>query len=357
MGSRMRRSAYLLLAGLLLPAPAAWPQGRVVTDSVRSPALAHNRLGDPATRRVLVYLPPSYGRSPGRRYPVLYFLHGFTSHPEEWVDGTYAGLDLRAAMDSLVAAGSEEFVVVMPDADDRLGGGFYTDSPVAGGWADFVVRDVVGYVDRHYRTLPDRAHRALAGHSMGGYGTLALGFAHPERFGLLYAMSPCCLTFAGELGPTSPTWAAAARAPTAQPANAPPRTAFVVALATALSPAPGRARGYGALPFEPDAAGALRARPNIVARWTARMPIGLAQRLAARVRQRRAPLPEIHLDYGAGDQVASVVPGAEALARTLDSLGIPHTDAIFAGGHVDRVRERVSEHLLPTVGRWLRRGE
>jgi poly(3-hydroxybutyrate) depolymerase len=76
---------YLLIAlvAAACGVRGASAQSRLVWDSVHSAALEHNRLGDSATRRVLLYLPPSYDRSPGRRYPVLYFLHGFTSDPVE----------------------------------------------------------------------------------------------------------------------------------------------------------------------------------------------------------------------------------------------------------------------------------
>jgi S-formylglutathione hydrolase len=340
-----------LLVALLAAAcvvRGASAQSRLVWDSLHSAALEHNRLGDNATRRVLLYLPPSYDRSPSRRYPVLYFLHGFTSDPVEWVDGTYAGLNLQSAMDSLLAQRSiPEFIVVMPDANNRLGGGFYINSPVTGGWADFVVRDLVGYVDRKYRTMADRAHRTLAGHSMGGFGAVVLGFAHPERFGLLYSMSPCCMSFVGLFGPTSPAWAAAAQASTSQVEGAPAGTALVIAMAAALSPAPARARGYGELPFEPDSAGRLEPRNDIIARWEREMPAGLAHRMV----EGGASRPRIYLEFGVSD-VSSVAPGVAALRLTLDSLGVRYTVSEYQGGHIDRVRQRVSEQLLPIVGRW-----
>lgn len=341
-----------LLAAAAAPSQAAG-QSRIVRDTVHSGALECNLLGDSATREVLVYLPPSYQRDPDRRFPVLYLLHGFTSLPSEWLDGSYPGLSLQTVMDSLIGEDSlPDFLVVMPDASSRLGGGFYTNSPVTGGWADFIVRDLVEHVDRQYRTEPDRAHRALAGHSMGGFGALALGFQYPERFGLLYAMSPCCIAFEGEFSPASEAWAAAAKAPSWQVPRTPAGVRLVVALAAALSPAPHRPRLYGELPFEPDKAGRLRARPETLRRWRSRMPIGLVPGLTASA----TPQPEIHLEFGLQDRLPSVGAGVRALARTLDSAGVRHSVSPFEGGHVDRMPERVSGYLLPTVGRWFRSG-
>jgi enterochelin esterase-like enzyme len=346
-----RLGSALLCASLA--ATALHAQGQIVRDSLHSRALEGNLLEDSPVREIVTYLPPSYRTAPNRRYPVLYLLHGFTSTPDEWLDGSYDGLDLRLAMDSLIAARAiDEFIVVMPNVDTRLGGGFYTDSPTTGGWATFVVHDLLTFIDGRYRTIPERGARALAGHSMGGYGTLVLGFAHPELFGMLYAMSPGCVTFVGEIAATSPAWAAAAAATTWPMAGAPRGTTFVVALAAALSPAPGPGRWYGRLPFEPDSAGQLRPVPAVRARWEARMPLGLVSSLEAAT----GPPPAILIEYGLQDQVPSVVPGSRAVEAALDAAGIPNTVIAYTGGHIDRQRQRISEHLLPAVGRWFGSG-
>lgn len=342
------RGLFLLLCALAGRAAPGAAQSRIVHDTLFSTALEKNLLGDSAAREVLVYLPPSYGREPGRRYPVLYLLHGFTSLPSEWLDGSYPGLNLQTMTDSVLAADSlGEFLIVMPDANSRLGGGFYTNSPVAGGWADFVVQDLVDYIDGRYRTIADGPHRALAGHSMGGYGTVVLGFAHPDRFGMLYAMSPACLAFQGELAPTSEAWTAAAASSTYTVPRTPAGARFVVALAVALSPAPDSARRYGELPYEPDAAGRLVAHRKALSRWEARMPLGLVSVLRkSRVR------PALTIEYGTQDHLACVPAGVTALGAALDRAGVRYTVTPFEGGHVDRMPERIASGLLPAVGRY-----
>jgi S-formylglutathione hydrolase len=343
----MRRVSATLVVLAAFVAPA-WGQGTIVHDTLQSAALSGNVVGDSPVRDVVIYLPPSYETAPGRRYPVLYMLHGFTSTPEEWIDGTYDGLDLRATMDSLVAAHTiDDFIVVIPNVDTKLGGGFYTDSPTTGGWASFVVNDLIDFIDGRYRTLPERRARALAGHSMGGFGTLVLGFGYPERFGMLYAMSPCCASFIGILAPTSPAWSAAALAESWPVVGAPRGTALVVALAAALSPAPGPRRWYGQLPFEPDATGQLRPLPEVRTRWEARMPVGLIPTLVAGP---TAP-PVIVIEFGLQD-AAEVVSGSLAVAEALAAAGVPSTMDTYTGGHIDRQRQRISAHLLPAIGRW-----
>jgi putative tributyrin esterase len=172
------------------PSPPDSLHGSVVTDTLWSQALG-------AKKAVIVYLPPSYASQPSRRYPVAYYLHGLGGAETDWT--SHGRLD--AVMDSLVAAGGPEMLVVMPDGDD----GWYTTwnslvtleacrrtaparekaDTYCVPWQhydDYIARDVVQFADRKYRTRADRAHRAIAGLSMGGYGTMALAFEYPEVF-------------------------------------------------------------------------------------------------------------------------------------------------------------------------------
>ena len=79
--------------------------------------------------------------------------------------------------------------MVVP-GDNQLGGSFYVNSPVTGNWEDFVVQEVVGYVDNHYRTIARVESRGISGHSMGGFGSLNIAMLHPDVFGAVYSLSP-----------------------------------------------------------------------------------------------------------------------------------------------------------------------
>jgi S-formylglutathione hydrolase FrmB len=176
---------HALLAFLLTLAPR---HGTVRTDSLWSQSLA-------TYKHYVVYLPPSYAHDQTRRYPVAYYLHGLFGNERNWVDQGH----LDAAMDSLIAAGSPEMIVVMPDGDD----GWYTTWNTLGNYGvcvrdstrhepastycvrwphydDYIARDLVAHVDSVYRTIPDRRHRAIAGLSMGGYGAVALALEYPK---------------------------------------------------------------------------------------------------------------------------------------------------------------------------------
>jgi len=252
-------------------------QSTLVVDSVSSAGLRANVVGDSPVRKVLVYLPPSYRREPTRRYPVLYLLHGATSTPEEWLNGVYQGMNLQATLDSLIAtAAAPEFIVAMPDANNALGADWYTNSPVTGNWQDFVVRDLVGHVDRRYRTDAKRSRRALVGHSMGGFGALAIGFEHPNVCGLIYAISPCCIGFVGRLAPSAPTWPALSAVTGWK--SAVDQLGLVVGMAAAFDGNTSDPRLVSELPFElrngavvqnPTArhGGWQRCRPTLHRRW------------------------------------------------------------------------------------------
>ena len=194
----------LLLALLLLAAPphgsqlaSAFPHETVLADSaepgiVRTDSLYASALG--AEKHYLVYLPPSYGTDSTRRYPVAYYLHGLYGAETDWVEHGH----LDAAMDSLIANGMPEMIVIMPDGDD----GWYTTWNTIGDYGacmadstrtepagsycvrwlhydDYMAHDLVQHVDSTYRTIGDRAHRAIAGLSMGGYGAIALALQYP----------------------------------------------------------------------------------------------------------------------------------------------------------------------------------
>jgi S-formylglutathione hydrolase FrmB len=146
----------------------------------------------------MVWLPPSYGAQPGKRYPVAYYLHGAFGDENNWLNQGR----LAATLDSLVQAGVPEMIVVMPDGDD----GWYTTWNFLGDWPgcrrsrqpnaepadaycvpwphydEYIARDLVQFVDRRYRTLADRRHRGIAGLSMGGYGAVSLALAYPDVF-------------------------------------------------------------------------------------------------------------------------------------------------------------------------------
>ena len=291
-----------------------------MVDTLRSKAITGNTIGDTPNREVFVYTPPSYDRTPNRRFPVLYLLHGFTSHPREWLDGTYQGLDLQQTMDSLWRVDAGEFLVVMANADNTMGGGFYVNSAAFGKWDDFVSKELVHYIDGRYRTRTDRASRGLAGQSMGGFGALYLAQKHSDVFGMVYAMSPCCTALVGELAPDSEAWRYVRDSTLA----APPAMAGSVRRARTMTAA------FGAPYDQPGA-------------WAQFLPLDLLAKDATGLRRTCA----VVIEYGLDDAIASVPLGSRAYADALARAKIPYRLDAFAGGHTDRTRQRFEQRVLP----------
>jgi enterochelin esterase-like enzyme len=140
-----------------------------------------------ATRRLTVYTPPGYDRGAGARYPVLYLFHGANADETAWTRLGHVNLIL----DNLLAAGkAKPFLVVMP-----FGYGVPPGSgPAAPGantaaFSRDLLEDVIPFVEAHYRAYADRDHRAIAGLSMGGGESLAIGLNHLELFSYVGAFS------------------------------------------------------------------------------------------------------------------------------------------------------------------------
>lgn len=174
--------------------------GTVQRIRVHGKHLEHNREGDSADREVSIYLPDGYSSSGALRYPVLYLLHGSPLTDQYWTGPKsgrtgIAAANLPAAMDRAVASGAvQPMIVVMPNAFSKHGGSMYSGLAPAAAWVDFVVHDLVEYIDGHYRTIAGRDARGLAGHSMGAYGAVKIATLHSETFSSLYIMSLCCMT-------------------------------------------------------------------------------------------------------------------------------------------------------------------
>ena len=152
------------------------------TIEVSSPAL------DGYRDTVDIILPPGYASQPGRRYPVLYLLHGVPGVPSNFLT---VG-DVASDEATLVAEGKmQPLILVMPTgarsffADEEWANGVQPGN----GWETFVSRDLVRAIDARYRTIADGAGRGLAGLSEGGYGALNIGLHHPAEFGLLESWS------------------------------------------------------------------------------------------------------------------------------------------------------------------------
>lgn len=134
-----------------------------------------------------IYLPAGYAES-GRRYPVIYQLHGYGGSNTEWI-----GYGFPETADHMMTAGEiPPTIIVMPQGDQA-----YWVNHADGGprWGDYTAQDVVSFIDATYRTIPDAAHRGIGGLSMGAHGALQLAINYPGVFGVVEMNSPTLRTF------------------------------------------------------------------------------------------------------------------------------------------------------------------
>ena len=159
--------------------------GRIDERSIVSERLRGNPLGDPFERPLNVYLPPGYDDQPGRRYPTVYVIQGYTGHLGMWANRTPFRQPFPETADALFAEGTPPVVVVFVDAWTSYGGSQFVDSPGTGDYHSYLCDEVVPFVDSQYRTLAHRDHRAISGKSSGGYGAMITPMLRPDLFGAL----------------------------------------------------------------------------------------------------------------------------------------------------------------------------
>ena len=245
------------------------PRGTLTMYKIAAPAVR-----DPQ-RSVRVYLPASYASAAARerRYPVVFLLHGWPGGDGNW-PGQGRATD---TLDSLIATGRiPEVIAVMPNAS---GVGFLSRSMYVNTCdgssrvEDFLVRDLVAWVDSTFRTRPEARYRGLIGLSEGGSAAINLAFKHPDVFG-------ACGSHSGDF-----------------------RLERGMGESKILGPDPGAAK--------------LLAENS---------PLEYVARVAPRIRGM-----SIYFDCGLED-TEEIAQGRE-LHRKLDELGVPSTWNEFPGGH------------------------
>lgn len=170
----------MLLAGLLAIHAQGWEQSKVLTDSIYSKTLQ-------AWRTYNVFVPRSFDKEKERKYPVLYLLHGMWGTNVDWENRGH----VKDVMDQLTASGEAcEMIIVMPNAGGVVNKDWngYFNMP---GWnyEDFFFQELLPEVEKKYRVIGDKQHRAVAGLSMGGGGATCYAQRHNDLFTACYAMS------------------------------------------------------------------------------------------------------------------------------------------------------------------------
>ena len=313
--------------------PPVIPGAKPVTVEhikIHGAALEGNLEGDDVDREAIVFLPPGYSNEKNLRYPVVYALHGYSIGAEQWTKEIVVPQTIEGAL----AQGAQNMIVVLPDSKTIHNGSMYSSSATTGDFEQYVARDVVAYIDAHYRTIPKRTSRGLVGHSMGGYGATRIGMKHSDVFGSLNIMSPCCLSSRPVPTPDVVRALEAVKTPE-DSASLSFFARATLATAAAWSPDPKNPPLYLDLPTKDG-----QPQPDVLAKWTANAPLAFVDQYIDSLREYHG----ISIDVG--DQDGLRVDTAK-LHDVLDKYGIMNSFEVYEGTHTNKVADRIQNHVIP----------
>ena len=259
--------------GLLLSSSLAFTQGRIDCGALPSKIL-HRGV------RYCVMLPSSYEKETGKKYPVLYFLHGLGENEQTLLRSGGWGLIEDLRQQHKVG----DFLMVAPEGWDSF---FINSADVRDRYSDFFLTEFLPYIETQYRVIRERRARGVTGLSMGGYGALRFAFARPELFGSVTAQSAALIT-------ESP-----------QELNADLRSAGPFARLL------GKAFGS----------------PINVPHWQQNNPFDLARKNQIQIRAQA-----IYINCGQQDEYG-FADGASRMHKQLLTAGVKHEFHLYPGGH------------------------
>lgn len=264
-GHRHTIPLFLMFSLFLFTGTSA--QVTVILDSIYAPSISRYCAYN-------VLLPDGYSRS-AHQYPSLYLLHGFNQDHHSWIKSTRL----------VEHAAGVPWIIITPDTKNSWFTNSASDEKLK--YEDLLIKDIIPTVERKYRVRPDRASRAVAGLSMGGYGALKYALKYPGHFSFAAALSPSIQFPAGL------------------------EDSAIVARRSAASNASVRA-----------AFGDVR---NSV--WNDNDIFELLKRPVA------VPLPYIYLSVGSQDGIPEIIEQTHELARILRSKSIPFEMHESLGSH------------------------
>ena len=313
-------------------------KGKLVTAQFEAPSIRGNRGGEASLRRMTIYLPPGYdaGRD---RYPVIYYLHGYS-----WNDSTCAAwLQLGQLMDVAISKGViRQVIIVVPDSYTTFGGSFYANSVLTGNWADYIGKDVVGYVDGHFRTIAHRNSRGVTGISMGGHGAIKMGMLFPEVFGTVYASTPVMLNWSDALNPSIEAF---------RTISAKNEKEISESFACRLMIDLARTWSQAELPATYVGESMVIHLP-VIRQWSAQLPtLMIEDRLTA-----LKSLNAFKMDWGRNDEGRHNPGLCMEFSKKLERFGVDHFAEEYLGGHADKqvgLDGRIYTEVLPFFERYL----
>lgn len=311
----------------------------VMRHRLTSRVLAGNPLGDPIERELCVYLPPGYDGE--RRYPTILAIAGYTGNGAMQFNADPLGEPLDRRLDRLIGSRAcPPVIVVAPDCFTRVGGNQYINSAGTGRYEDYLVDEILPFVDATYRTHPSGMW-GVYGKSSGGYGAIMLGMRKPDVFCAIADHSGdagfelCYIPdFTGALdayreagGPQAwleKFWREPNRRRSKfdKPIN-------ILGMATHYSPDPTAPAADARIAWPFDLATS-EFKPAIWERWRAHDPVNLVDAHVPQLKKLRA----IYVDCGSADEFA-LHWGNRALVDKIRRHGIAVRHEEFDDGHMN----------------------
>ncbi len=324
------------------PAGPPWgnPLGGTLDELVvESELLAGNPLGDPSRRPLYVYRPPGVELGQPELLPSVYVIQGYYGRVDAWLRREPFEPSMVERVDALYSdAGCPPAIVVFVDAWTAYGGSQYVDSIATGPYQSYLCDEVIPFVDERYPTAPERERRGISGKSSGGYGAMVVPMMRPDRFSALASHAGdalfelCHIPAFGETARTLRDHFDASFDVFFEKLadiehfdfdrHAGPLMEY--GCAAAYTPDPDRS-GKANLPFDIESG---RLVDDVWERFLEWDPVRMAGGRAEELRSMRF----VYLDGGRSDEWYLDL-GAQAFAKELERLGVPHELELFDGKH------------------------
>lgn len=290
---------------------------------IYSPSVAQNRCGEDPVRLVTVYVPPGY-EGGDRKYPVVYYLHGWKESPMSIVRSVD---DMNEYFNKYPET---RFVLVAIDGRSQLGGTWWIDSSATGMWERFAVSEVPQIISEKYRVRTDRFSTGIAGFSMGGFAALNIGLKYSNQFGAVWAVAPNA-TLPSDMS---------------QFINNDEESRLAAKILAFL---PGLVADDLQETVDVTAILASVGWPNIemavIRQMSERWGTTPWKEHVEEILHTKRPVPTLYFEIGNLDRHEEYIRGLEQFAAYLEENNVPHTHAVFAGGHVGA--PRIGDSLLP----------
>ena len=333
---------FIFILGVMISLVAlAETAVQVKHHKLQSKALADNRIQLDPLRNITVYLPPGYNKQT-KHYPVIYYI-------------PFNALDDSKVVPFLELAFQEkpdrEFILVTGDFTLPGSLNFFGNNSVSGHWLDHIRQEIVPFIDKHYRTIPQAASRGISGHFLGGYAAIRLAMFHPDIFGSVYALHPVGTDVGERSMLYVPDWNEIHKAKSMSDLKAPYTVPFV-AMAQAYLPNINHPPFYADFIVE-SIDGKLTPNPANIRKLTRNFYLAnLIPDLAENLHQLRG----IKFDWGREDVNQAHVYSARRFSLLLRDFGVEHDAEEYNGNGWDENFDkygRLYQEMLPFFDRYI----